>query len=144
MLPGQEKLIADVCRNLCISEATYDKRRKSYGGMSMSQGKRLKKLEAENARFESTCPVSKTVSYLKGLLQAKPGQFLILKNKRLWLLKEVSRLDNNTFKRVKKSMLGWWNTNWSIQVSPVAPIRRNHFKCGLGTCRGRKKRKHIQ
>ena len=69
-LPGQEKLIADVCRNLCISEVTYDKWRKSYGGMSMSQGKRLKrlkKLEAENARFESTCPVSKTVSHVNDI-----------------------------------------------------------------------------
>ena len=48
---GQGKLIADVCRDLCISEATYYEWRKSHGGMSMSQGKRLKKLEAENARL---------------------------------------------------------------------------------------------
>ena len=50
VLLGQGKLIADVCRGLCISEATYYKWRKLYGGMSTSQGKRLKQLEDENAR----------------------------------------------------------------------------------------------
>ena len=49
VLLGQGKLIADVCHDLCISEAACYKWRKSYGWMSMSQGKCLKKLEAENA-----------------------------------------------------------------------------------------------
>ena len=48
---GQRKLIAGVCRDLCISEATHYKWRKSHGGMSMSQGRYLKKLEAENAQL---------------------------------------------------------------------------------------------
>ena len=51
VLLGQGNLIADACRDLCISEATCYKWRKLYGRMSMSQGMRLKKLEAENARL---------------------------------------------------------------------------------------------
>ena len=34
-----------------ISEVTYYRRRKEYGGMDVSQAKRLKELEQENARL---------------------------------------------------------------------------------------------
>ena len=52
VLLGQGKLIADACRDLCISDATYYKWRREYGGMGLSQAKRLKHLEVENARLK--------------------------------------------------------------------------------------------
>ena len=46
------KSIAEVCRALSISDSTYYKWRKEYGGMQVSQAKRLKELEQENARLK--------------------------------------------------------------------------------------------
>ena len=46
------KSIAEVGRSLGISDATYYKWRKEYGGMQVSQAKRLKELEQENARLK--------------------------------------------------------------------------------------------
>lgn len=42
------KSITEVCRSLGISDATYYKWRKEYGGLQVSQAKRLKELEKEN------------------------------------------------------------------------------------------------
>ncbi|MGI4775369.1 MAG: transposase [Janthinobacterium lividum] len=39
-----------VCKEIGISDATYYKWRKEYGGMQVSQAKRLKDLETENMR----------------------------------------------------------------------------------------------
>ena len=44
--------LAQVCRNLSISEQTYYRWRKEYGGMKVDQAKRLKELERENARLK--------------------------------------------------------------------------------------------
>ena len=41
-----------VCKKLGISEQTYYRWRKQYGGMQVSQAKRLKELEQENARLK--------------------------------------------------------------------------------------------
>ena len=48
------KSIAEACRSLGISDATYYyyKWRKEYGGMQVSQAKRLKELEQENTRLK--------------------------------------------------------------------------------------------
>lgn len=46
------KTISEVCRALEISDATYYKWRKEYGGMQVSQAKRLKELERENNRLK--------------------------------------------------------------------------------------------
>ena len=46
------KSIAEICRSLGISDATYYKWRREYGGMQVSQAKRLKDLERENARLK--------------------------------------------------------------------------------------------
>lgn len=46
------KTIAEVSRALGISDATYYKWRKEYGGMQIAQAKRLKELEKENARLK--------------------------------------------------------------------------------------------
>jgi len=47
------KTIGEVSRELGISEQTYYRWRKAYGGMQVSQAKRLKELERENARLKT-------------------------------------------------------------------------------------------
>jgi putative transposase len=44
--------LAQVLRVLEISEATWNRWRARYGGMKASQARRLKELEAENARLK--------------------------------------------------------------------------------------------
>ena len=44
--------ISEVARELEISEATYHRWRSRYGGMNLSETKRLKELEKENARLK--------------------------------------------------------------------------------------------
>lgn len=41
-----------VCKKLGISEQTYYRWRKEYGGLRLDQAKRLKALEQENARLK--------------------------------------------------------------------------------------------
>jgi transposase-like protein len=41
-----------VCKKLGITEQTYYRWRKEYGGLRMDQAKRLKELEKENARLK--------------------------------------------------------------------------------------------
>ena len=43
--------IAVVCRSLGVTEQTYYRWRKLYGGIRKDQAKRLKELEQENARL---------------------------------------------------------------------------------------------
>jgi transposase-like protein len=44
--------VAAVCKLLGITDATYFRWRKEYGGMKVDQAKRLKALEQENARLK--------------------------------------------------------------------------------------------
>jgi putative transposase len=44
--------IAQVCKDLAITEQTYYRWRKEYGGLKLDQAKRLKRLEGENARLK--------------------------------------------------------------------------------------------
>jgi len=44
--------VADICREHGISAATFYKWRSKYGGMDASMLKRIKELEAENARLK--------------------------------------------------------------------------------------------
>jgi transposase-like protein len=46
------KSIREVCKGLGISEQTYYRWRREYGGMKASQAKRLKELEKENQRLK--------------------------------------------------------------------------------------------
>ncbi len=43
---------ADVARKLGITEQTYYRWRKEYGGLRLDQAKRLKELEKENSRLK--------------------------------------------------------------------------------------------
>ena len=51
VLLSQGQKVGDVCRRLGISEQSYYRWRKSFGGLKMDQAKRLKELERENARL---------------------------------------------------------------------------------------------
>ncbi len=44
--------VPGVCRKLAISEQTYYRWRKQYGGLRTNQAKRLKDLEKENSRLK--------------------------------------------------------------------------------------------
>ena len=46
------KDLASVLQSLEVSEATYARWRKQYGGMKAEEAKRLKELEQENARLK--------------------------------------------------------------------------------------------
>jgi transposase-like protein len=52
VLMSQGSTTAEAARQLGISEQTYYKWRKEYGGMRINQAKRLKELEKENARLK--------------------------------------------------------------------------------------------
>ena len=44
--------IAPVCKDLAITEQTYYRWRKEYGGLKLDQARRLKDLEKENGRLK--------------------------------------------------------------------------------------------
>ena len=44
--------VKDLCRELGVSDATIHNWKAKYGGMSVSELKRIKELEAENARLK--------------------------------------------------------------------------------------------
>ena len=44
--------VSTVCKQLGVSDKTYYRWRKEYGGMKMNQAKRLKELEQENIRLK--------------------------------------------------------------------------------------------
>lgn len=46
------RLVKEVCRDYGISDATYYNWKSKYGGMEVSDVKRLKDLEEENSRFK--------------------------------------------------------------------------------------------
>ncbi len=51
VLQAKGMSIEEVMRQLGISDATYYKWRREYGGLRVDQAKRLKELEAENSRL---------------------------------------------------------------------------------------------
>ncbi len=51
VLLGQGKKMPEVIKTLGVHEVTYYRWRKEYGGLSISQAKRLKELERENAHL---------------------------------------------------------------------------------------------
>ena len=51
VLQAKGMSIEEVMRQLGISDATYYKWRKEYGGLRVDQAKRLKELEQENGRL---------------------------------------------------------------------------------------------
>ncbi len=53
VLLSQGKKAEEIARILEISKQTYYRWRKEYGGLSMTQAKKLKELEKENARLKT-------------------------------------------------------------------------------------------
>ena len=51
VLQSKGETIAEVVRQLGVSEMTYYKWRKEYGGLRVDQAKRLKELEQENSQL---------------------------------------------------------------------------------------------
>ncbi len=51
-LLGEGKAIGEVCRHLEVSEATYHRWQRQFGGMKADDVKRLKELERENQRLK--------------------------------------------------------------------------------------------
>ena len=51
-LQGQGKTVAETVKQFGVTEQTFYRWRKEYGGMRVDQAKRLKELEAENARLK--------------------------------------------------------------------------------------------
>ena len=49
---SQGKTVAQVCKKIGVTEQTYYRWRKEYGGMRTEQVKRLKDIEKENARLK--------------------------------------------------------------------------------------------
>lgn len=49
---GEGKNVAEMCRSLGVTDSTYYKWRRDYGGLKMDQAKRLKVLEKENSRLK--------------------------------------------------------------------------------------------
>ncbi len=51
-LLNEGKDLTEVLRHLEVSEATWNRWRSQYGGMKATEAKRLRELEAENARLK--------------------------------------------------------------------------------------------
>jgi len=67
--------VDEICRKYKVSSSTYYKLRGKYSGMSVSELKRLKELEAENSRLKTMySEISIEHNILKEVLEKKfPG-----------------------------------------------------------------------
>ena len=52
VLLSRGKTVSQACKQIGVSDQTYYRWRKSYGGMKVDQARRLKELETENARLK--------------------------------------------------------------------------------------------
>jgi len=52
VLQGKGQTLAESCRQLSITEQTYYKWRKQFGGLRVDQAKRFKEIEQENSRLK--------------------------------------------------------------------------------------------
>jgi transposase-like protein len=73
ILISQGKTVKEVARQLSITVQTYYRWRKEYGGMDVSQAKRLKDLEKENQRLKKL--VADQALDLSILKEVNPGSF---------------------------------------------------------------------
>ena len=73
VLQGQGRSVADAVRQIGVTQNTYYRWRKEYGGMRVEQARRLKELEKENARLKKlVADLSLDISILK---EAARGNF---------------------------------------------------------------------
>ena len=52
MFQSKGSTVPEACRKIGVSDQTYYRWRKEYGGLRMDQAKHLKELERENARLK--------------------------------------------------------------------------------------------
>jgi transposase-like protein len=52
VLLAQGKTVGEICRRIGVSEQSYYRWRREYGGLKVEQARRLKDLEQENARLK--------------------------------------------------------------------------------------------
>ncbi len=52
VLQSKGEKVENICRKLGITDVTYYRWRKEYGGMQVEQARRLKDLEQENSRLK--------------------------------------------------------------------------------------------
>jgi len=69
--------LAEVCRQLEVTDVTYYRWRKEYGGLRVDQAKRLKELEQENSRLKKV--VADRISDKAILKEAARGNFSYVK-----------------------------------------------------------------
>ena len=53
VLQSRGETVEQICRNLEVTDVTYYRWRKEYGGMRVEQARRLKNLEQENNRLKN-------------------------------------------------------------------------------------------
>jgi len=73
VLTAQGKAVAEAARSIGVTEQTFYRWRAEFGGLKLDQVKRLKQLEAENARLRravSDLTLEKVI-----LKEAAPGNF---------------------------------------------------------------------
>jgi putative transposase len=72
VLLSQGQTIGEVCRTLGISDQTYYRWRKEYGGLRTDQAQHMKELERENSRLKRlVADLSLDNSILKEALRGK-------------------------------------------------------------------------
>ena len=52
VLLGQGRTVAEVCKQLSVTDQTYYRWRKEWGGLRLEQAKRFKELERKNGRLK--------------------------------------------------------------------------------------------
>ena len=52
VLLSQGATVGEICRKIGVTDVTYYRWRKEYGGMGVDQARRLKDLEQENSRLK--------------------------------------------------------------------------------------------
>jgi len=70
---AQGRTVKDVCRQLEVTEQTYYRWRKEFGGLQVDQAKRLRDLERENCRLKRI--VSEQALDISILREAASGNF---------------------------------------------------------------------
>ena len=62
---------AEVCRKHGVSDATFYKWKSKFGGMDVSDAKRLKSLEDENAKLALICGVTQPLKHLQNFFSGE-------------------------------------------------------------------------
>lgn len=72
MLLSQDKTVSEVVRQLVVSEQTYYRWEKEYGGLDKTQARKLKALEKENLQLKTlVAALSLDNAILKEVLSKK-------------------------------------------------------------------------